>query len=229
MNYFCVMIGIVVMLYSSCANARQLPIALSAAPTHAALAAELKDIADQAEYGESRSVRVHAATTGRERAAQCLATNRQDPACLYYHAVLTGLYYELTIFGYQNGLKEMVSDATRLIALDAAYADAGAYRILGQLYTQVPQTSFRPGGVTRDLPKARGYLEKAIIVAPHHFENHLALCETLVALEDWPAAQPRCDHAEQLLAAQHTHPGYAEWRKAMTAAKKRLAKNTNDH
>ncbi len=185
--------------------------------------AQLRGVAEVAEFGGDRARRVEAAREGRGLADQCVASGPSNPACYYYRAVLTGLYYELTIIGYQKGLKQMVADCERLIVLDPRYAEAGAYRILGQIYTQIPETAFRPDSLVRDLSRARTYLEQAVRLAPHSVENQLALCHTTLDLDDAATAQRACSAAQQHLSAARDDPGYAAWRNELSQLKKRLA------
>lgn len=212
----------VLMSSISCTSSRQ---SLSEIRTvnRAPLWEQLAPLATQAEYGKDRAARLAAAKTGRTLADTCVQQHPREPGCYYYRAVLTGLYYGMTIMGYQSGLTQMVADCERLITIDPAFADAGAYRILGQIYTQIPETAFRPDSLTRDLAKARAYLEHAVARAPQHVENHLALCDTLLALEAWTTARTHCGQAERLLPAQHAHPAYTTWRRSLGEAKKRLA------
>lgn len=196
------------------------------APRLAASAAagetQLAQLATTAEYAPARGERLAAATAGMRLAQQFQQRHPQHPAGHYYHAVLTGLYHQIHIFGYQRGLASMLADCAVVQRLDERYADAGCYRMTGQIFTQLPQTAFRPGQLVRDLDRADTALQAAVRLAPRSFENQLALCEATLALGDAARARRACGSADQLLAAQRSAPGYAAWAQAVQTAKRQL-------
>jgi hypothetical protein len=183
----------------------------------------LTQLAHVAEFGATRASRLAAAEQGRTLASRCVASFPKEAGCYYYRAVTTGLYYQLHVIGYQRGLRAMVADCQRLNAIDAKYAGAGGYRILGQIYSQVPAVALGAESIVRDLERARAYLEQAVALAPAEFENRLALCEILVSAEAWNAAHAACALADARMSTQRRVPYYPTWRKALRRAKKRLA------
>jgi hypothetical protein len=78
----------------------------------------------------------------------------EEAGCYYYRAVNTGLYHEVKIVGYQKGVKQMIEDCEMVIKLDPKYDHGGAYRILGQIYTKLPQTTGRPASAAAGRPRS---------------------------------------------------------------------------
>lgn len=148
---------------------------------------------------------------GIEAANRCVKTSPKMTACYYYRAINTGLYHEAHIIGYQKGVTSMIADCEHVIALDRSYDHAGAYRILGQLYTKLPQTTTTATGVTRDLDKAKTVLFEAVTIAPHYPENHLFLVETLIARDEIDEAKKQLRLAKQLTQDFRHDESYAQW------------------
>ncbi|MBI4237485.1 MAG: hypothetical protein HY696_03575 [Deltaproteobacteria bacterium] len=188
------------------------------------LVAQLAQYTELATHGATRAARLAAAKTGRGIADRCVQQSPRDALCYYHRAVLTGEYYRLHIFGYQRGLKQMIADCERINQLDPLVGEAGGYRILGQIFAQVPQTAARPGDIVRDLDAAVGYFAKAVAYAPASVDNAIAYCDALTMLEDWAAARRVCADAAHKVAARPQHPDSAEWRHVLQDAKKRLAR-----
>lgn len=219
-------------LGSCLACAGQTPISVTS-PGSLNTVGQLARLAQTAEFAELRAARVRAAQEGRVLAAECVAEQPRMAACYFYRAVLTGLYYQLHVIGYQQGLQAMIADAQQVLALEPGYADGGAYRLLAEIYRLVPETSFRPDAITRDLARAAQYIAQALAVAPAYFENHYLHCAIALAREDLAVAQSACTQAGRLLRTQRRSPHFAEWRRGLQAAKKRLARRgasalTND-
>lgn len=152
------------------------------------------------------------AEKGIEHAERCLMSTPEEPGCYYWRAINTGLYYKIHIIGYQKGVKRMISDCNKVIEIDPKYDHAGAYRILGELYTKLPQTAGRPDSITRDLDLAEDYLRKAVRLAPEYPENHLALAETLFRQDEFAAALEQLTEAKDLTPRWRTDVSYEEWR-----------------
>ena len=64
------------------------------------------------------------------------------------------------------------------LALDPAYDQAGAHRILGRIYYEAPGPPFSVG----DRQKSLEHLTQAVRLAPDNSTNHLSLAETLLKL-----------------------------------------------
>lgn len=142
---------------------------------------------------------------------ECLAHAPEEAGCYYWRAVNTGLYYQAHIIGYQTGVKQMIADAQKVIQLDAAYQHAGSYRLLGQLYTQLPVSSSRADNIVQDLSKAEDYLRKALQLAPLYPENHLALAENLLKQERFADAEKELQAAKELTPQWKRNHSYAAW------------------
>jgi len=172
----------------------------------------------------SRSDAKSAAESGIEYAEQCLMKAPEEPGCYYWRSVNTGLYYKIQIIGYQKGIKRMISDCKKVIELDPKYDHAGAYRILGELYTQLPQTAGRPDSITRDLDLAEEYLRKAVRLAPEYPENYLALAETLFKQEKLTAALEQLTEAKDLTPRWRADVSYEEWRSTTFDLENKIAR-----
>ena len=166
----------------------------------------------QASQAKTRTDKIHWAQTGIEHAEQCLKLQEQSPACHFYLALNTGLYYEAKIFGYATGLARMVQAAERVNELDPSYEQGGGYRLLGKIYLESPSFSLGSNQITRDLVKSRHYLEQAVRMAPDYPENHLFLAETLIALEEWDSAAQQLKAGEALITKEFSAEDRAEWR-----------------
>ena len=142
---------------------------------------------------------------------ECLARAPEEAGCYYWRAVNTGLYYQAHVLGYQTGVKQMLSDAEKVIQLQPSYANAGAYRLLGQLYTELPQTSSRAENIVQDLSKAEQYLKQAIQLAPQYPENHLALAANLLKQERFTEAKTELLNAKNLVPQWKRDHSYASW------------------
>ncbi len=165
------------------------------------------------------------ALNGIEYAERCLMHAPENAGCHYWRAVNTGLYYQIRIIGYQKGIKQMIEDCKIVIEVNPKYDHAGAYRMMGQIYTQLPQTGANVQSVTRDLSLAEEYLRKATSLAPDYPENYLALSETLVAQNEIPEALDSLATAKELTPHWKTDTSYDEWKVTMRGLENKLKKN----
>lgn len=164
------------------------------------------------------------ATRGMEYANRCIASAPDTAACYYWRAVNTGLYHRVRIVGYQRGVKQMIADCKKVIELDEFYDYAGAYRILGGLYTQLPQTGGTAESVVRDLNLAEKYLRRAVKIAPEYPENYIALTGTLVEEEKFPEAIVSLSKAQELTPEWKNDSSYRIWQKTMLSLEKKINK-----
>ncbi len=183
-----------------------------------------RDAAQSSIRADSRQSSKQFAEEGIEYAERCLMKAPEEAGCFYWRAVNTGLYYKIHIIGYQKGIKRMLSDCNKVIALDPSYDHAGAYRIMGEIYTQLPQTGGRPDSITRDLDLAEKHLRKAVRVAPDYPENHLALAEVLLAKENTSEALKALSKAKDLTPNWRTDASYDDWRDTTFALERKLAR-----
>ena len=79
------------------------------------------------------------------------------------------------------------------IELVPAFDDAGAYRVLGQLYVRAPSWPASIG----DPDVAVELLQKAVEIAPGHPINHLFLVEALWESEGREAIEDEKEHFQQ--------------------------------
>lgn len=94
-------------------------------------------------------------------------------------------------------LPRILEELQRAVALDAAYDQAGAHRVLGRIYYEAPSPPFSVG----DLRKSQEHLAAAARLAPDNSTNHLYLAETLLRLENLD--QARLELEKVLTATRH--------------------------
>jgi tetratricopeptide (TPR) repeat protein len=163
---------------------------------------------------------------GQALAEKCAGIDPQNAGCYYWHAVNIGLYYQARVIGYQTGIKKMLADCDKVIALDPGYDHAGAYRMRGQIYTKLPQTGGSVDSVTRDLELAEENLRKAVELAPDYPENHLALAEVLLDKKDTKGALAALTSAKGLAPGWKSDVSYGDWTKDMKGLEKKLSRKT---
>lgn len=161
---------------------------------------------------------------GISSAERCLMRAPENEGCYYWRAINTGLYYRVKIIGYQTGIKRMIDDCNQVIKINPKYDYAGAYRVLGQVYTQLPQTGARPDSITRDLPLAEDYLKKAVLLAPDYPENHLALAETYFEEKKFADALDALSRSKGLAPLWKHDLSYDDWNEQMQGLEKKIAK-----
>jgi len=185
---------------------------------------ESRDYALKASQEKGRAEGKALAQAGIRSADACLDKSPNLAGCYYWRAVNTGLYYKIRIIGYQDGIKKMISDCDKINSLDPSYNNAGAYRMLGEIYTQLPQTGAHPDSVIRDLVLAEQYLQKAVELAPDYPENHLALAEALYGQKKISESTAQLEKAKQLSPLWKTDISYNEWTNNIGELQKKLAK-----
>jgi tetratricopeptide (TPR) repeat protein len=89
-------------------------------------------------------------------------------------------------------LPRILEELQRAIALDAAYDQAGAHRVLGRIYYEAPGWPLSVG----DMQKSRQHLQAAVHLSPATSTNHLYLAQTLLRLQE---AGPARQELEQVL------------------------------
>jgi tetratricopeptide (TPR) repeat protein len=77
-------------------------------------------------------------------------------------------------------LPRILEELQRAVALDAAYDQAGAHRVLGRIYYEAPGWPLSVG----DMAKSRQHLQAAVHLSPATSTNHLYLAETLSRLNE---------------------------------------------
>lgn len=201
------------------------------APASGAAAAEAqtltgtaRDLAQASLQETNRGQARELAEEGIAKATRCLELAPEEAGCFYWRAVNTGLYHRVHVIGYQRGVKRMIDDCDKAIALDPGYDHAGPYRLLGILYTRLPQTGSTAESITRDLDAAEAFLRKAIELAPDYPENHLALAEALMAKGNASEARAHLALARHLSPRWKDDASYNDWSKMILALEKDLRK-----
>ena len=82
-------------------------------------------------------------------------------------------------------LPRILEELQRAVALDETYDQAGAHRVLGRIYYEAPGWPLSVG----DLKNPWQHLKAAVRLAPDNSTNHLYLAQTLLRLQDNPAAR----------------------------------------
>ncbi len=191
------------------------------------LIAGARDAADESMRLDNRGKAKAAAMHGRELAERCLMTAPEEAGCYYWRAVNTGLYYKIHVIGYQNGIKQMISDCEKVISLDARYDHAGAYRMLGELYLKLPQTAGRPDSITRDMDLSEKYLRKAVEIAPDYPENQIMLSEVLLEQDNISGAIEALSAARDLTPRWKNDASYSDWKSTLMALEHKIGKAKN--
>jgi len=192
--------------------------------TASELVAAAKESSERAQTAKNNESQKNWALHGISVAEQCLMRGPEEPGCYYYRAINTGLYHEIKIVGYQKGVKQMIDDSLQVIRLDPKYDHGGAYRILGQIYTKLPQSAGRPDSVTRDLDKAEDYLRQAVRIDPNYPENHLFLAETLFEKEKFVEATQELAVATEQSPRWKNDKSHNQWEVAIRDLEKKMNK-----
>jgi tetratricopeptide (TPR) repeat protein len=94
-------------------------------------------------------------------------------------------------------LPKIIAALQQSLALDEAYDQAGAHRVLGRIYFEAPGRPFSVG----DLDESRRQLSAAVRLAPDNSTNHLYLAETLLKMGH--QTQARAELQKVLQARRH--------------------------
>lgn len=156
-------------------------------------------------------------------ADQCITENPAEAPCYYYRAQATGLYYEVMVFGYQKGIRHMIQDWQKSAELDPQFDHAGPYRMLGELYTDLPKY-FGTKDVRQDLNKALMYLKKAAALDPNYPTQQIDMAEVFIKNKNKNEAAEALKKAEELLPQWTQDPYYPGWQTTMRELQKRIVK-----
>jgi tetratricopeptide (TPR) repeat protein len=216
-----------VALFAGCAaeKSEKTSFADSSSWSASELIAAARDAAHASMKEKNRGEAKDLAERGMEFAERCLMSAPEEPGCYYWRAVNTGLYYRIHIIGYQKGIKRMISDCDKVISLDPKYDQAGAYRMLGEIYAQLPETAGRPDSITRDLDTAEDFLLKAVRTAPGYPENHIAMADVLFKQEKFTQALESLVRAKELTPHWRTDISYEDWKNTTFDLEKKLARS----
>lgn len=172
-------------------------------------------------YGEARTAtskeeRLKLSHQGIAYAQKCLKSAPQEPSCLYFETLNTGIYIRNHIPNYQRGLKTMVRNCETLIQVRPDFEQAGCYRVLGNIYSQAPSFSLNPKNITQDLDKSLAYFREAVKLAPNYPLNRLFLAKVLEQTGENEAAKTELQAFDRLPAGELDRD-YPDWKKERDA------------
>lgn len=184
--------------------------------------------ASQRAYGQARSAsskaeKLKLSHEGIVYAQKCLKSAPQEPACLYFETLNTGIYIRHHIPNYQRGLKTMVQNCEALIQVRPDFEQAGCYRVLGNIYSQTPSFSLNPKNITQDLDKSLGYFREAVKLAPDYPLNRLFLAKILEQTGEIDAAKAELQAFDRLPPGEMDQD-YPDWKKERDALAQSLLK-----
>ena len=117
---------------------------------------------------------------------------------------------------------EIKIDMNKLLTLDPKYQGAGAYRVLGRVYTQVPTLL---GG---DREKAEKYLRQAVDMAPWFLINQLYLADLCYKQERFDEARNILVRVKSAGVRNGYEPEARQWKaaasKLLTLLDKKISK-----
>lgn len=223
-KFFLILISIAlvnIFIFAGCAGKKRVAVAPESA---ASLVEKAHLAANECMTEKNRGKAIDAAEKGIKLGENCVKYFPDEAGCHYWHAVNVGLYYKLKIIGYQRGVKKMIEDAEKVASIDPTYDHAGAYRMMGELYTMLPQTGGNVDSVTRDLTLAEKYLTEATEIAPEYPENYIALAEALFELEKYDDAKNSLFRAKSVILNWKDDVSYKDWSETITKLDKKLNK-----
>ncbi|MBI4055315.1 MAG: hypothetical protein HY402_04190 [Elusimicrobia bacterium] len=128
-----------------------------------------------------------------ELATRWVRENPESAAAHYWRGLASGRLAEassfLSRFRYVRILEE---EMQKVLELDPAYSEGGAYRVLGRLYFKLPRLL---GG---DVKKSRRLLEKSAEIAPQNALTHEYLYETYLRLGQEESARRELQKTKQM-------------------------------
>ena len=131
------------------------------------------------DLAEKKDLRQQSYEKGRTYAEMLLKEEPGGVAGHYWLALnLAGLADVGGAWQGRSLLPRILEELNRSLALDEAYDQAGAHRVLGRIYFEAPGPPFSVG----DLDKSLNHLSAAVRLAPECSTNHLYLAETLLRL-----------------------------------------------
>ncbi len=206
-----------------CAAPKSMPGDLASLRTPEELGQASQRAYSQARSASSKDEKLKFSREGIVYAQKCLKAAPQEPACLYFETLNTGIYIRHHIPNYQRGLKTMVQNCEALIKVRPDFEQAGCYRVLGNIYSQAPSFSLNPKNITQDLDKSLSYFREAVKLAPDYPLNRLFLAKVLEQTGENEAGKA------ELQAFDRLPPGdldrdYPDWKKERDALAQSLLK-----
>ncbi len=209
------------LLMASCAAPKSKPADLDLLKTPAELGEASRRSFLAARNSTEKSEKLKNAHQGIVYAEKCLKSAPQEPTCLYFHALNTGLYIKNHIPNYQKGLHQMVANCESLNQVRPDFEHAGCYRILGNIFSQAPSFSLNPKNITQDLDRSVTYLKEAVKIAPEYPLNRLFLARSLeeIGAKDQAQAELRAFDAQTKTGLDQDYP---EWKKERDSLAQKL-------
>ncbi|HKY61797.1 MAG TPA: tetratricopeptide repeat protein [bacterium] len=207
----------------ACAAPKSMPSDLASLRSSEELGQASRRAYGQAQSASSKDEKLKFSHEGIVYAQKCLKSAPQEPACLYFETLNTGIYIRHHIPNYQRGLKTMVRNCETLIEVRPDFEQAGCYRVLGNIYSQAPSFSLNPKNITQDLDKSVTYFREAVKLAPDYPLNRLFLAKALEQTGETDEAKT------ELQAFDRLPPGdlerdYPDWKKERDALAQSLLK-----
>lgn len=154
--------------------------------------------------------KMHLINQAREMADVCVEKNPNEAGCYYYRGQATGIYYAARVFGYPTGIRSMIKDWEKALALDPQFDHGGPDRMLGEIYTDLPK-HFGAKDVRQNLNKAIQSLEKSIQISPDYPTQYLDLAEAYIKMKKTKEAEPMIEKAKALIAKWPADPYFSGW------------------
>jgi len=172
-----------------------------------------RDASFSAENTGDKQLKAKFAQEGIAYADECVMKNPEEAECYYYRGINTGIYYSAHVIGYQTGIKGMIKDCEKVISLNEKLDHGGAYRMMGKIYTDMPETIVSKNGIRRDLDKAISYLQMAVQIDHNYPENHIYLSEAYLEAGKNKEAASELLVARNLTPQWKNHRDYSMWKK----------------
>lgn len=137
-------------------------------------------------------VRRETARLGVEFARGAARLDPRDGVAFYYQAVCEGLYAAESTAEAKALVEDMVEHAKLALKLAPQQDGGGPDRLLARVFTQSPSWPVGVGDIDAALEHAR----RAVELAPHHPDNHLALAAALAEDDEDDEAR---EHARRAL------------------------------
>lgn len=211
------LLPILLIIFSACAAKQSIII-----PNNASLAEKAQLLSYKFFETRNRPRKMQIAEEGIRVSNLCIQNEPKNPACYYYRAVNTGQFYSIKVIGYQGGLKAMIKDCKKVLSIDPKFEYSGAYRIMGQIFTEIPEFSADPESLIRDLEKAINYLKISTEISPLYPENFISLANAYLKNDEKVLAAESLLKAKKSINNWKTHPDYQLWKEEVKKLDKKL-------
>jgi hypothetical protein len=209
------------LLLTGCAVPKYIPQDIDTLHSPQALAIASREAYQNAKTADQKEEKLKFSQGGMLYAEKCLKKDEEAVSCLYYDVLNTGTFIQNHFPGYQKRLQLMVSHCEKVIQLDPGFENGGCYRVLGNIYREVPSFSLSSNSITKDIEKSVEYLRQGVQVAPQYALNHLFLAKSLDELGETEEAKQELAAFDRLRTpAMDTE--YPDWKKERDNLAKKL-------